>query len=206
MKKLLFVLMMFSTVQVLAQFNKGDMAATVNIRFYNSKRETSNIYNSYSSLSTMLNYGYFLNAKTEAGLFYKQLMFLNKSKADYDTLKNDYKLRRNQYTAGLYLQQYYPINDRFLFTLRGSTGYLIKNELSTGTGSNTIYEKKTSSKGFEVSINPGFMYLPTDHWGIRLNLGNVYYEYNRNNSDDETNSYVDANMGQVWLGLTYFIR
>jgi hypothetical protein len=114
--------------------------------------------------------------------------------------------KSNSLTAGVYLQRYFVLSDKFLFSLVANVSYgggkdktLITNQIETSES-----ESKWNSVG--VSFRPTFIFFPSDHWALQAGFGNLSYTHFKNKTNDDTSNQFGINYGYVSFGIAYYLR
>jgi hypothetical protein len=97
--------------------------------------------------------------------------------------------------GGVFVRKFYPLSEKFFIALDGNVLAGVSSE------NDKIQKNKNSEFTYSVSFTPMLTYLPSKKLGFNATFGGL--SYNRNNLD-KTSIFI-ASLGQVGLGLNYFI-
>lgn len=218
MHKIILPILLISCLASRAQFNKGDKF--IGGSLYVSHQDSPTNFNTTAqtnalSLSPMV--GFFLSEKFAVG-----------GRIGLGSLKNSYEtsvpvlnpqggytfniIRQEQtsdtYSAGAFGMRYFAITERILVTLRGDLSYYRKNTSNPVFNSTTgdLIKIKNNSYKISASLEPSFIFFPSNHWGISVSLAAISYSYGYSLTYGQSTNEFYLNYGSLSLGLNYYFR
>lgn len=203
-KTIITIIVALACIESYAQTEKGKIfiGGGVNFRSQSnqSDNQNANIKNNNFGISPSV--GYFVADRFAIGLS----AGYNASKDSYRTFDQQgnplvAELKSNSLSISPFVQYFFPISDgKFFFspTLGTSLGF--------GKSRNSFPTSNTySTTMFSVSVNPGFSYFPTEHWGINLNVGGLSYYVTNPEGDNNNTSNLNFGLGSgASVGINYF--
>lgn len=201
MKYLAVGLLFMASLNAFGQFAKKDIllggyvAATVQ-----RAPESAVFDNKITDFQIAPNVGVLITQNLELGmrLSYATNYSQRKSASSMFETQADYG------SLGFYLQRYFPINDKFLFSIKGDMGYWFGKVVTTATNNTTneVVENERKSSLISFGITPNFTFFPAERWALQASIGNMSYGYEMK----ERLSILDVNYGAIGLGLFYCFR
>lgn len=236
MKRFILMLAMFSSLGVQAQIEKGNHLIGGSIHGNYSGYEQG-FFQDWS-LGLSPKYAYFLKDKFALGfrLGYDYAQnetsnsSLNSPGGQYSALYNSYQTytneaRTNSIGAGIFVQNYFMLNDKFGFMLQSgiNTNFSSQQNDYTNTISSGLYVLNGTTdtlsieysstggnykyKSFDINIGviPSIVYFPTPHIGLVATFGTFGLKHTRIISDPSyaSRTTFDAGLTGMSLGFQY---
>jgi hypothetical protein len=202
MKYLLTIFVLATSVQAFAQFTEGDKVLGGTL-WINSNIQPSGSGGVTKSqfVNIVPSFGTFVNSSLEVGgqlgysaSFYRYgQSFIQENKTTGPTV-------------GIYARKYFPLADKFFFSLQGAFTYSFSKSTnkSTDTFTNTVVETETTRNTFGLSVYPQFIFFPSANWGLQAGFGSIGYTFSRSGSGNQ--NQININHGQVGFGISYYFR
>ncbi|SMD43469.1 hypothetical protein SAMN00777080_2061 [Aquiflexum balticum DSM 16537] len=196
MKKLLFLLAFVPLVSF-GQFSKGTKMIGADLSYTSIKYEiSSDVPTTNTFFSVTGHMGFFMSESFALGPIVN--VFANNTPS-FNPVTNLFEDRKtNGLAGGIYARKFFTISEQFFFSLegRGLIGTINRDE-----NSSSGEEKNTR---LNLSFRPVFTFMPNRKWGFDAGIGQIYYSSNWTNSSIRER-YFQTNLGQVSLGVNYFI-
>jgi len=206
MKYLIAIIILLTTIQSYGQFSKGDkvLGGTFSISSLSAASD-GNPDRKSSSLSLSPYFGVLVSKNLEIGgsIGYSSQYSEFKNYSNYVAESKSHNL-----SFGFYVQRYFPITDKFLFSITGIMYYAAGRNRSNTRNTNTdeVYEDETRQFETGLNIKPGFIFFPSQKWAFRANIGNIGYSYSKNKTDNDWQNSFGINYGSIGLGVAYYFR
>ncbi len=205
MKLLLFSLFLLLPMLSHAQFAAGDVFLGGDI-FYrtatSSGGTTFNYTTKSATLSIVPTVGFFLNANFSLGA---RIGYIADSRSNSNTANSVSSNDRSGWLLGLEAKRFFALNEKFVFSLRGSASHSWNTD-SYSASSNTT-PTTTRNNVIGIGISPSFIFFATPRWGFEASVGNLYYSYDKEQTANKTgisSFYLDLNA--VSIGVSYYFR
>ena len=114
---------------------------------------------------------------------------------------NQYEKNRSaSILGGIFVRKFFPISEKFLFSLEGRTlvGRNVR-EIS-------VMGSKPESNTLRIQARPVFTFLPNSKWAFEAGVGNILYEKNSPHQPFLDTDVFRASLGEVNFGISYFFR
>lgn len=199
MKYLLSVFFLLLSWKASSQFTKGDKFVSGS---FSVSDQRSNLNSTWSTFSVSPSIASFLNEKWAVGGSLSYSYGITKS-----TSANGFS-ENNHWTvgAGLLGQRFFPLSEKFYFSVSGSLNFSRGTTTSTSSSQVGFSETKQDQYSLSLDVNPAFWYFPSSRWGFRAGIGGIgysfWYDLNRDNRTTSFSLYG----GNVSLGFAYFFR
>jgi hypothetical protein len=203
MKYLVVVMLSVSFFKAYGQFTKGDKALggtfSLNMRSYPENQGgiiKDNLFDITPSFGVLLSENLEVGGEIGWSSAYIKL----------ESGSNFLESRSNSFLASLYVQKYFEISEKFLFSVNSGIGFQpvkLKNKV-VDTNGNTLSESEADQSIFVLRINPNFIFFPSANWAIRAGLGNISYRHSK--QDDTSENNFNVNYGSISLGVIYYFR
>ena len=148
------------------------------------------------------NFGVLINSNLEIG---GQLGY-SSNNDEWSTTDISRDRKSNNLTAGLYMQRYFVISDKFLFSLIGNISYSGGKEKTLTTSQNDIDEDEIKRNSIGVTFRPSFIFFPSPNWGLQASIGELGYTHSKNKTNDDKSNGFGINYGYVSFGIAYYFR
>jgi hypothetical protein len=89
----------------------------------------------------------------------------------------------NIFSSGIFTRRFFPISDKFLFTLDGAVNFSRANSSNTtaatpvGGGPTTTDRENAPYYSVGVSLRPLFIFFPSPRWGLEAGLGSLTFSH-----------------------------
>lgn len=199
--KLILVITFMITCQVAAaQFVKGDRFIAGGFLVSAHKSSTGNgEENRFLSFFVSPEVGFFLNERYAIG-----------GGLSYSTSTRKYELAQGSYQkvknwglgAYFFVKRYFPISEKFFFSLDGSVGY------DRGRSTTGIPYAESTNKSYSMRLDatPSLIFFPSHNWAIEGSIGSLSLVHSRGVSDESKSTTFGLNYGGISLGFAYFFR
>jgi hypothetical protein len=183
-----------------AQFSKGDkfFAGGYSISLQDGSNGNGD-NNKHRSFQVSPEIGFFLNENFAVG---GGLTFAS-SKSRYEYFQGNYQEAKDR-GIGVYVfvKRYFPISEKFFFSLDGSINYDRRKNTSTING------LKGSGKSYSIGLHasPSLLFFPSPNWAIEGSIGGVGLTHSRGISDETKSTSFGINYGSISFGFAYYIR
>jgi len=207
MKFLVAAIFLAVSIQAFSQFNKGDKVLGGTLSFNTAKNENSryvNVSTNSTSFSIYPSFGVLINSNLEVGT----LLGYTSSHDEWKATDTNTDRKSNNLATGLYLQRYFVISDKFLFSLIANINYGGGKEKTSITSQNGIDENEGKQNSFGITFRPNFIFFPSPHWGLQASIGDLSFTVThfKNKMNDNTSSQFGVNYGSVNFGIAYYFR
>lgn len=218
MKKLLFILILFSRFISQAQIEKHALLLGPGLSYYaykNSYSQGANPLNNsdykVQDLLGVLRAGYFINDKTAAGVIvmYDAARTVQNSTNSGNNGTMDF--RRNIVSAGVFGRRYKMFSEN-----RFGIFCHLEALLQVGTSKTTNTTKQNGISGsssdhgditgYQIGFRPGFVFFVTPKIGLELSVGNISYSHTSSNvytNGAKTNSTTNDNVNAGFAYSTF---
>jgi hypothetical protein len=204
MKYLTAVILLTVSIPSFSQFNKGDKVLSGSLSLNTGKNANSQFGTDTRNTSFGIypSMGVLINSNVEIG---GQLGY-SWSHEEWNATNASTERKSNSLNAGVYMQRYFVISDKFLFSLIANISYgggkdetLITNQTETNEA-----ESKWNSIG--VAFSPNFIFFPSFNWALQAGIGSLSYTRYKNKTSDDTSNQFGINYGYVGFGIAYYFR
>lgn len=211
MKILQIVILSLISFQTFGQFTKGDKVLSGSFNLGSQRtteKDPSGYYNKSNSFGIGPTFGVLLTKNLELGVRSGYLFETYESKITNTSVNKTFS---QILSFGIYGQKYYPIVDKFLFSLVAAIdyGYINGSNKLIYTNPNSISESESNTQNININLNPKFTFFPSNRWALQFSFGNIGFStkiYKRSNSTDYSNYGFYVNYGTINLGLAYYFR
>lgn len=200
MKLILTIVFLLSCCCANAQFVKGDkfIAGGFSVSVQNSSED--NFYDGkYRSFQVYPEVGFFLNERYAVGGGFSFLTTTNKSDVSQGTYQDHKVLGLG---VDLFVKRYFPITEKFFFSMDGSVSYDRRRATTDYGGS----ESKEKSYIVGLNVSPSLIFFPSPNWAIEGSIGGFNLSHSRGLSDDSKSTSFGLDYGSFSLGFAYFFR
>ena len=102
------------------------------------------------------------------------------------------------------IQKYFPIYNKFAFSLQGSLDYSRRWSVNSLSTTNSFIER-----WYSVSIRPGFSYFLNKHFALEATTGNLSYSIHRDDRNDvevvkAQNLRFNFGLSNIQFGAIYY--
>lgn len=207
MKYIFLTIFFLMCIKSYGQFVKGDkvLGGTLSLNIQRAPQSPNGgLINIGTTFDLNPNFGFLISKNLEIG----GRIGYSSSYYERNTTPVISEWRSKGVTAAIYMQRYYPISDKFLFSISGSINYSKGKDTykTTITNTNGINETETNRNSTWVSLRPNFTFFPSANWGLQASLGNITYSHAKDKSTDETSNNFEINYGTISLGISYYFR
>ncbi len=200
-KIIITIIVALACIESQAQTEKGKRFIGGSVGF-NSQSNQNNRDLKSNNFNISPSVGYFVAERFAIGLS----AGYNASKDRYQTFDQQgnplvAESKSNFLSISPFVQYFIPVSDgKFFFSPTLGTS------LSFGRSRNSLTTNDTfSTSTYSVSVNPGFSYFPTEHWGINLNVGGLSYRVINPKGDNNNTSNLNFGLGSgASVGINYF--
>jgi hypothetical protein len=205
MRYLLCVVFLVFSISTFGQLNRGSKYINGGLSFYHRKNpETTNIYNSQTSVSIFPSFGFIVKENLAVGF----MLGCNYSYSNYRNDKDAYnqESKMMQGNVGAFAKKYFKVADKFYFSLNSQFLYSRRfdNTLSTTAGVTARGESKGNV--IDVSVGPGLTFFPTSKWALEGSIGSLAYLIRHSSTGGVTSHDINANFGTISISITRFFN
>lgn len=155
--------------------------------------------NKSRSFSVYPEMGFFLNERYAVG---GGLSF-SSAKSRYDIPQGGYQENRTRgFGAYVFVKRYFPISEKFFFTMDGSLDY----DRGKTTYGNNGFENTNKSYSIGLNATPSLIFFPSPNWAIEGSIGGLSLTHSRGISDEYKSTSFGVNYGGISLGFAYYFR
>jgi len=199
--KYLLVILLLTPFALSAQFTKGDKFIGGTVDYTN--QQSPYVDGSFSprkaeQFSIQPQLGFLLNEHLAFGptVGYLHQIVTYGPDTSFSTSIN------NQFSVGVFLKKYYPINDKFLFTLNGNINYL------SGVSKYMYKMDNTERKMYQITagISPSFLFFPSENWGIEAGIGRISFSHSKTKDSELKTDVFKIDYGIFELGFFYYFH
>ncbi|SFG76149.1 outer membrane beta-barrel protein [Pedobacter insulae] len=161
-----------------AQTEKGNTFLGGSISFGTSNENTNAIH--VNSLAIGPKIGYFVGNKFAIGMEISyNLSQLKGESYNYfnrttQLVERGFGFKEENFVLAPFTRYYFPLANNFLFFGQASIA-VEGNTYKNIDGNGYLYRTDYTYKGFGASLNPGFVYYPSEHWMIEFSFPVVRY-------------------------------
>ena len=205
MKYLIPAIFLAVSIQSFGQFNKGDKVLGGTLSFNTANNENNqfgNVTANNTSFDISPNFGVLVNSNLEIG---GQVGY-SSNHDEWNATDASSDRKSNYLTAGFYMQRYFVISDKFLFSLIASIGYSAGKDKTLLTNQNQVNEDETKRNSIGVTFRPSFIFFPSPNWGLQASIGDLNYTHSKNKTTDDASNRFGINYGYVSFGIAYYFR
>lgn len=207
MRYLVPIALLASTIftPLYGQFEQGKKVLDAYFDFSTNHQPATNNIAGYAnhSLNVSPSLGFLVSDNLEAGAQVGYSIVLEKgSYPSPSTTMYDNKI--TTFSVGFYARRYFNISEKFLFSTNGGADYFGTGQTTKTTNTGTSTENKVKTRGFDLYIGPGLVFLPSDHWGLRMGIGNISYTHTKTLSGGGKLGSFDISYRTTNLGLSYY--
>lgn len=198
MKNLLLIVLLFCVVQMncLAQMETGRKYIGGSLSITSNENKTNDV--TTTNVNIVPSAGYFLSDMLSAG---GSLGYIG------NIVKGDnFKNTSNSFVIGPFLREHIGIGDQFSCFIQENLMFSFGSRKTENVGTDVKY----SNFGITFSVSPGFIFFPSQKFGIEAGFGSLYFQTQKEtnkNTDAETtqNNYgLDFNLNTLSLGFMYY--
>jgi hypothetical protein len=207
MKSVLLMTLISMSLLSNAQFVKGDKFLGGTFNFSTQRAPNSpnggltNVVNSFSINPQM---GFLINEKVAIGGLIGYSSTYSKS-GSFQSLQ--FESTSRDVHAGVFINRYFKMTDKFLFSLGGIFQVRRGNSTLMVTSSpDPASESNNANYQLLISLQPKFIYFPTPHWGFEASVGSISDTYNRSLSTGDKSNVFGFNYGSIGVGVNYYFR
>ena len=178
MKYLIPAIFLAVSIQSFGQFNKGDKVLGGTLSLSTAKNENSQfgaVTSNNTTFGIQPNFGVLINSNLEIG---GQLGY-SSSHNEWSATNASSDQKSNYLTAGLYMQRYFVISDKFLFSLIANISYSGGKDKTLITNQNDIDEDENKWNSIGVTFRPSFIFFPSPNWGLQASIGELSYSHSQ---------------------------
>lgn len=205
MKNILTTMFVALALQASAQFTKGDKVLGGTISF-NTQQTPDNDQGSKktNTLSFSPTFGVLLNQNLEAGIQVGYSSYHYEQSTESYSYEND----SDSWSTGVYIQRYFPLSEKFIFSLIGDVNYGKSKDsfINRDNSGNVTAEDTNKGNQLSIGIAPVFSFFPSQNWSIRTGIGGLSYSHYNNTSDDSNTNQFGLHYGSLSLGIAYYFR
>ena len=205
MKYLIPAIFLAVSIQSFGQFNKGDkvLGGTLSLNTANNENnQYGAVTSNYTTFGIYPNFGVLINSNLEIG---SQLGY-SSSNNEWSATNASTDQKSNYLNAGLYMQRYFVISDKFLFSLIANISYGAGKDKTLITNQNGFVEDEIKRNSIGVAFRPSFIFFPSPNWGLQASIGELSYTHSKNKTSDDTSNQFGINYGYVSFGIAYYFR
>jgi len=205
MKYLIPAIFLAVSIQSFGQFNKGDKVLGGTLSFSTSNNENSQfaaVTSNSNSFAIYPIFGVLINSNLEIG----GLLGYSSSRFEWSATNASSDQKSNYLTAGIYMQRYFVISDKFLFSLIGNISYSGGKDKTLVTNQNNADEFEIKRNSIGVTFRPRFIFFPSPNWGLQASIGELVYTHSKEKTNDDTSNQFGINYGYVSFGIVYYFR
>lgn len=166
-----------------------------------------NLKNTNFSFNLFPSTEYFISNNLSLGISLGYGQFTSKSS---DTNFNN-ENNTNTYTIAPYVKKYFPITNRFAFSLQGELNYTYSDSKSTNNNTPTIIGGDFHNN-YAINLRPGISFFVSKNIALQANLGLLgYYHTNRKvRTDDSQKSSNNGfnfslNSSSILFGVSLYL-
>jgi hypothetical protein len=207
MKYFLAAILLAVSILAFSQFNKGDKVLGGTLSFNTTKNENSryvNLSTNSTYFSIYPSFGVLINSNLEIGA----LLGYTSSHDEWKATDSSTDRKSNNLATGIYLQRYFVISDKFLFSVIANINYAGGKEKTLITSQNDFDENESKQNSFRIIFRPNFIFFPSPHWGLQASIGDLSFTrtHFKNKMNDNTSNQFGVNYGSVSFGIAYYFR
>jgi hypothetical protein len=205
MKYLIAAIFLTVSIQSFGQFNKGDKVLGGTLSLNLAKNENSQfgtVNTNNNSFDIYPNFGVLINSNLEIGGY----LGYSSSHEEWSVTNTSSDRKSHSLSTGVYVQRYFVISDKFLFSLIGNISYGGGKEKTSLVNQNDIVEDENKWNSIGVTFRPSFIFFPSPNWALQASIGDLSYTHTKNKTNDDTSNRFGINYGYVGFGIAYYFR